>query len=276
MDKLMQFVQGMADVAINWAQQNYLSLIMAIVIFIVGKWVAKLLTKATIGILKRASFEDTLVNFLARIVKTVLILFVVVAALTQLGVQTTSLVALIGAAGLAVGLALKDSLQNFASGVMLIMFRPFKAGDYIEAAGTAGTVESIAIFSTLLKTPDNKEVTIPNGNIYGGTITNYSAKPTRRVDMMFGIGYDDDIKKAKDIMLKILQDDERVLKDPEPLVAVKELADSSVNFVVRPWVNAADYWSVFYDTHEQIKLAFDEQGISIPYPQMDVHLDKND
>jgi small conductance mechanosensitive channel len=276
MDKLMQFVQGMADVAINWAQQNYLSLIMAVVIFIVGKWVANLLTKATIGILNRASFEDTLVNFLARIVKTILILFVVVAALTQLGVQTTSLVALIGAAGLAVGLALKDSLQNFASGVMLIMFRPFKAGDYIEAAGTAGTVESIAIFSTLLKTPDNKEVTIPNGNIYGGTITNYSAKPTRRVDMIFGIGYDDDIKKAKDIMLKILQDDERVLKDPEPLVAVKELADSSVNFVVRPWVNAADYWSVFYDTHENIKLAFDEQGISIPFPQMDVHLDKSE
>jgi len=247
---------------------------MALLVFFIGKWIANLITKAVRTILTKAKVDPILVDFLSGIVKTVLILFVVVAALTQLGVATTSLVALIGAAGLAVGLALKDSLQNFASGVMLIMFKPFKAGDFVEAAGVTGVVEKIAIFSTIMRTGDNKEIIVPNGAIYGGTITNFSARPTRRVDMVFGIGYGDDIKKTKEVLARILAEDDRILKDPAPVIAVSELGDSSVNFIVRPWVNSADYWNVYWDTHEKVKLTFDEEGISIPFPQMDVHLDK--
>ena len=215
--------------------------------------------------------DEILVNFVASIIKTILLLFVVIAALDQLGVDTTSLIALLGAAGLAIGLALQGSLQNFAAGVMLIIFRPFKSGDFVEVAGTAGVVETISIFSSTLRTGDNREVIIPNGSIYGGTITNYSARATRRVDMVFGIGYDDDIKKAKQLMEQVVTADERVLAEPAPVIAVSELADSSVNFVVRPWVNTPDYWAVLWDLTEEIKLKFDAEGISIPYPQMDVH-----
>jgi small conductance mechanosensitive channel len=180
----------------------------------------------------------------------------------------------VGAAGLAVGLSLQDSLKNFAAGVMMIVFRPFKVGDFIEAGGTSGVVETINIFSTTMRTGDNREVIVPNGTIYGGTIVNYSARDTRRIDMTFGIGYEDDIRRAKDIMQRILEEDDRVLKDPEPTIGLSELADSSVDFVVRPWVKTADYWSVRFDLNERIKLAFDENGISIPFPQMHVHLDK--
>ncbi|NVK86970.1 MAG: mechanosensitive ion channel [Gammaproteobacteria bacterium] len=272
--EITKFLEGMIEVAITWVQQNYLSVVMALLVFFIGKWIAKLITKATRSILTKAKVDPILVDFLAGIVKTVLLVFVIIAALTQLGIATTSLVALIGAAGLAVGLALKDSLQNFASGVMLIMFKPFKAGDFIEAAGVTGVVEKIAIFSTIMRSGDNKEIIVPNGSIYGGTITNFSARPTRRVDMVFGIGYGDDIKKAKEVLSRILAEDERILEEPAPVVAVSALADSSVNFVVRPWVNSADYWNVYWDTHEKVKLTFDEEGISIPFPQMDVHLDK--
>ncbi|MEM9103780.1 MAG: mechanosensitive ion channel domain-containing protein [Pseudomonadota bacterium] len=264
----------MLQTAITWVQESYIAFILAIVIFIVGRLIARLFASALKRILIKSKVDAILVDFLTAIVRTVLILFVIVAALTQLGVETTSLVALIGAAGLAVGLALKDSLQNFASGVMLILFRPFANGDFIEAGGVSGSVEKIDIFSTTLKTPDNKKVIVPNGSIYGGTITNYSAQPTRRVDMVFGIGYGDDIKKAKDILHKVITDDKRVLSTPATTIAVSELADSSVNFVVRPWVNSSDYWGVFFDAHENVKLAFDEAGISIPFPQMDVHLNK--
>jgi len=222
-------------------------------------------------VLGKSKMDDILINFVASIFKTILLLFVVIAALDQLGVDTTSLIALLGAAGLAIGLALQSSLQNFASGVMLIIFRPFKAGDFVEVAGTAGVVETISIFSSTLRTGDNREIIIPNGSIYGGTITNYSARETRRVDMVFGIGYDDDIKKAKQMLDDIVNADERVLADPKPVIAVSELADSSVNFVVRPWVKTADYWAVLWDLTEEVKLKFDEAGISIPYPQMDVH-----
>lgn len=202
-------------------------------------------------------------------------IFIVIAALDQLGVNTTSMIALIGAAGLAIGLSLQGTLQNLASGIMLIVFRPFSDGDFIEAAGVSGVVENINIFTTTMRTGDNKEVIVPNGKIYGGTITNNSRRDTRRVDMVFGIGYDADLKKAKDILSKILEEDERVLKDPAPLVAVSALADSSVNFNVRPWCATSDYWKVYYDTHEKVKLTFDAEGISIPYPQMDVHLSKD-
>jgi small conductance mechanosensitive channel len=258
--------------AIPWG----INIVFAIAIFIVGRIVAKMIIKLLKRILHRAGMDDILINFISSIVNSALLLFIIIAALDQLGVDTTSLIALLGAAGLAIGLALQNSLQNFASGVMLIVFRPFKTGDFVDAGGTSGIVESISIFNTVMRTGDNCEVIVPNGAIYSGNIVNYSTRSTRRIDMVFGIGYDDDIKKAKDIMLDIINSDERILKDPEPLVAVAELADSSVNFNVRPWVKTADYWSVKFDLTEKIKLAFDENGISIPYPQMDLHIDKSE
>ena len=233
----------------------------------------------------KAGWDQILINFVSSIIYTLLLLVVVIASLNQLGVDTTSLIALIGAAGLAVGLALQGTLQNFAAGVMLIIFRPFKEGDFVEAGGSTGVVESITIFTTMMRTGDNKQIIVPNGQIYGGTITNYSTKPTRRIDMVFGIGYDDDIKKAKEILERIIAEDQRILSDPAPLVAVGELADSSVNFNgdrtaivnfnVRPWVNSGDYWPVYFDLNEKVKLTFDAEGISIPYPQMDLHMPKS-
>ena len=251
-----------------------INIVMAFVIFMVGKFIARILVNIAKKIMTKAKVDNILVNFIGSIISTVLLLFVVIASLDQLGVDTTSLIALIGAAGLAIGLALQGSLQNLASGVMLIVFRPFNDGDFIEAAGVIGVVESIGIFTTTMRSGDNREIIVPNGAIFGGTITNYSRRATRRVDMVFGIGYDDDIKIAKDILNRILDEDERILKDPAPVVAVAELADSSVNFNVRPWCATGDYWDVYFDTHEKVKLAFDAEGISIPYPQMDVHQHK--
>ncbi len=249
------------------------NIVMAVAIFVIGRWIAGVLLTVVDKMLKKAGMDDMLVSFVHSILNAMLLLFIVIASLDQLGVDTTSFIALIGAAGLAVGLALQGSLQNFASGVLLIVFRPFKVGHFIEAAGVSGVVEEIGIFSTRMKTGDNREIIVPNGAIYGGTITNNSARDTRRIDMVFGIGYDDDIRKAKEIMQSILDTDERVLKEPKPLIAVAELADSSVNFNVRPWVKSGNYWGVKFDVTEKIKLAFDDAGISIPYPQMDVHLD---
>ncbi|WP_196137349.1 mechanosensitive ion channel family protein [Aliikangiella sp. G2MR2-5] len=271
MELSQESIQQIID---NYVIPYGLNFLFALIIFIIGKWVVNAFTKLTKSLMKKASVDKILIDFISGIVHSLLLLFVIVAALGQLGVDTTSLVALIGAAGLAVGLSLQSSLQNFAAGVMLIVFRPFKNGDFVDVAGIAGVVEKITIFTTQLRTGDNKQMIVPNGKIYGDVITNYSAKETRRVDMIFGIGYDDDIKKAKTVLLDVLEKDDRILKDPAPLVAVSELADSSINFVVRPWVNSSDYWSVFYDTHENVKLAFDDANISIPYPQMDVHLDK--
>ena len=264
-------IQEMTDVyVIPWA----INITMALVIFIVGKLAIGIITSLVKKLMLKAKLDNILINFISSIIKTVLLLFVVIASLNQLGVNTTSLIALIGAAGLAIGLSLQSTLQNLAAGVMLVVFRPFKSGDFIDAGGVMGTVEKINIFNTVMRTGDNREIIVPNGSIYGGTITNYSARETRRVDMVFGIGYNDDLRKAKEIIKDLLDADERVLSDPEPLIAVAELADSSVNFNVRPWCKSADYWGVYFDTHENIKLAFDEAGISIPYPQMDVHMDK--
>ncbi len=260
----------LSDYAIPWG----ISIFFAAAIFIIGRMIAKGLVKLLRKVLKKSGMDHILVNFISSIVNSALLLFIIIAALDQLGVDTTSLIAILGAAGLAVGLALQNSLQNFAAGVMLIIFRPFKTGDFVEAGGTAGVVETITIFSTVMRTGDNREVIVPNGSIYNGTITNYSARDTRRIDMVFGIGYNDDIRKAKQIMQEILDADDRVLADPEPLIAVGELADSSVNFNVRPWVKSDDYWSTRFDLTEKIKLAFDDNGISIPFPQMDIHMDK--
>ncbi|WP_372597963.1 mechanosensitive ion channel family protein [Amphritea sp.] len=253
-----------------------INIALAAAIFIVGRMVTKVLVNLLGKALRKGKMEEILVNFISSIANILLLLVVIVASLDRLGVDTTSLIALVGAAGLAVGLALQGSLQNFAAGVMLIVFRPFKEGDFIEAAGVAGVVEHISIFNTIMRTGDNKEVIVPNGNIYSGVITNYSARDTRRVDMVFGIGYDDDLKKAKALLQEIVTSDERVLQDPAPVIAVSELADSSVNFVVRPWVKSGDYWAVKFDTTESVKLRFDQEGISIPYPQMDVHQYKHE
>jgi small conductance mechanosensitive channel len=252
------------------------NLVLALLIFLLGRWIARLLVRFSRKVMEKTGVEPLLMNFVASILGWVLTLFVIIAALDQLGVETTSLIALLGAAGLAVGLALKDTLQNFASGVLMILFKPFKVGDFIEAGGVAGVIEEIRMFSTIFRTGDNKELTVPNGKIFQDTIVNYSARPTRRIDLVVGIDYEADIRLAKQTLLEIVQADERVLKDPEPVVAVAELADSSVNLILRPWVNTADYAAVQWDTLEKIKLAFDEKGINIPYPQMHLHLSRSD
>jgi small conductance mechanosensitive channel len=253
-----------------------INIAMAILIYIVGKIVVKVLVNVLGKLMAKSKYDDMLIDFLKSIIGAILMLFVIIASLDQLGVDTTSLAAILAAAGLAIGLSLQGSLSNFAAGVMLLVFRPFKAGDFVEAGGASGTVKSVGIFTSMMTTPDNKEVIVPNGAIYGGNITNFSAKATRRVDMVFGIGYDDDLRKAKTILQEMINADPRVLADPAPKVAVSELGDSSVNFVVRPWANAADYWGLKFDFTEAVKLRFDEEGISIPYPQMDVHLHKED
>jgi small conductance mechanosensitive channel len=232
---------------------------LALVIFYLGRAVVAMVVGAVRKLLSSRGMDEILVGFLSSILRWVLLLFVIIAALSQLGINTTSLVALLGAAGLAIGLSLQSSLSNFASGVMLIIFRPFTKGDFVEAGGATGVVDNISIFTTTLTSTDNKEIIVPNGSILSNNITNYSARPTRRVDMVFGISYDDDIRKAKQMV-----------------IALGELADSSVNFLVRPWVKAEDYWGLLWDTTETVKLKFDEAGISIPYPQMDVHLDKGE
>jgi small conductance mechanosensitive channel len=245
---------------------------LALVIFFVGKMAVKIMTKLLRKGLERAKVDATLVSFLSNIAYGLAMAFVVIAALSQLGVQTASLAAIIAAAGLAVGLALQGSLSNFAAGVMLILFRPFKAGDFIDAAGTSGTVEEVSILTTILKTPDNVKIIAPNSQIFGGIITNYSANDTRRMDLTIGVSYSDDLDKVKEILERIIKEEERILAEPEPVVAVKEMADSSVNFAFRPWVKTSDFWPTQFDLIKKIKQTFDAEGISIPFPQRDVHL----
>ena len=251
-----------------------LSLVKAIVVFIVLRAVAKIILRVVVKVLQRGNTDEMLVGFARSIGNAFLMLIVTIASLNVLGVDTTSLIAVLASAGLAIGLALQDSMKNFASGILLLTFKPFDKGDYIEAGGTEGVVQTISLFSTVMLSFDNKEVIVPNGAIWGGVITNYNARDTRRVDMLFGIGYGDDIGRARKVIDDILSGDERILTDPAPWVAVSELADSSVNFIVRPWVKSGDFWQVKFDITERIKLAFDEGGISIPFPQMDVHMDK--
>ena len=248
------------------------NILTALVIFIVGRWVAKILRNVAKKVMAKNNVDPIIVGFTCNIAYIAMLAFVIIAALGRLGIQTTSFIAILGAAGLAIGLALQGSLANFAAGFLMVIFRPINVGDYIEGAGVAGTVEEIQIFTTTLVTPDNKTVIIPNANMTSDNIVNWSAKGIRRVDMVFGIGYDDDIDKARQIMEDVLAKDERILKDKPTQIAVVELADSSVNFVVRPWANVSDYWGVYLDAMENIKKAFDDQGISIPYPQQDVHL----
>lgn len=251
-----------------------LNIVIAIAVFVVGKYLAKVITKLVIKSMTKSGVDETLKHFLDSVIYGVLLIIVTLAALDKVGVQTTSFIAILGAVGLAIGLAFQSTLSNISAGVMIIIFRPIKIGHFVEAGGVAGVVEEINIFNTMMKTGDNKVIIVSNSNIIGGNIINYSLKETRRVDFVFGIGYDDDLKLAKQTLLDIVNADTRVLKDPEPMVVVSELADSSVNFTVRVWVKSADYWGVNFDTIEKVKLTFDEKGISIPYPQMDIHQDK--
>lgn len=274
---LLQSVANPADLSIAdrmlaaFAEYG-LNVVAAILILLVGLWLAKKLRVLSVAAMEKRGTDATLVGFLSSLGYAALVVFILIAAVGKLGVQTTSFVAVIGAAGLAVGLALQGSLSNFAAGVLLIVFKPFKAGDFIKAGGEAGTVVDVGILSTELKTPDNLKVIMPNSAIMGSAITNVSAHPTRRVDMTVGVGYSDDLNKAKEIMERLLAADDRVLQDPPVTIAVANLGDSSVDFVVRPWVKSSDYWGVKFDFTKAVKEAFDAEGISIPFPQRDVHV----
>jgi len=249
-----------------------LNLVVAIVIFVLGKWVARWAQKVFGKLLKSRQVDGVLVDFLGTIVYTLIIIAAVIAAVDTLGIPATSFLAILGAAGLAIGLALKDSLSNFASGVMLVLFRPFTKGDFIDAGGIMGTVDEIHLVSTILVTPDNKQIIVPNSVMYGSAITNFSAKETRRVDMVIGVGYDDDLKVAAGVLQKVCADNPKVLDTPETKVFINNLGDSSVDFVVRPWVKSEDYWTVLAEVLETAKTELEAAGCSIPFPQRDVHL----
>ncbi len=265
-----------SDLAIVYMSEYGLKVIAAIAIFFIGKWGVRKITSFTKTLMLKADVDLTLVEFLENVIYFALLIVIILASLNALGINTTSFLAVFGAASLAIGLALKDSLSNIGAAVLIIIFRPFRVGDFIDAAGASGTVEEINLFSTIMATPDNKTIMIPNSSVIGSNITNYSSKPTRRINLIFGIDYNDDLKLAKDILTRITQEDDRVLQDPAPFVAVSELADNSVNFVVRVWVKTEQYWDVHFDMIEKVKLAFDAEGISIPFPQMSIHIQKEE
>lgn len=252
--------------------QYGLNILAAVVIFFVGRWVAKRISGLVEALIHKSKLDKTLATFVKDLVYFGIMVFVIIAAVNKLGVETTSLVAIIGAAGLAVGLALQGSLSNFAAGVVLIILKPFRVGDFVEVAGVMGTVDQVKIFNTFLQTPDNKAVIIPNSSITGANIVNFSSVDKRRVDLVFGISYDDDMKAAKNALQSVVQKHPKVLKDPAPTIAVSELGDSSVNLVCRPWCKPEDYWDVRFAIVEQGKLALEAAGITIPFPQRDVHM----
>ena len=256
------------DLATDWG----IKVLAALAIFIIGRWIAKGIRRGVRRMMEKGGADPIIIGFVGSIVYIALLAFVVIAALGQLGIQTTSFIAILGAAGLAVGLALQGSLSNFAAGFLMIIFRPFKVGDFVEAAGVAGVVKDMQIFTTTMKTGDNKTIIIPNAKISGDNIINYSAEENRRVDMTIGVAYDADLSKVRDVLNDIISKEERILPDPAPQVAVAELADSSVNFIVRVWTKTGDYWGVKFDATETIKNRFDEAGIGIPFPQRDIHI----
>ncbi len=264
--------QLMQDKGIDLGIDLGIKVATALAIFLIGKFFIRILVNAIGRLMQSQDVDKTLERFICNLVRMALMVVVVIAAIGALGVETTSFIAIFGAAGLAVGLALQGSLSNFASGVLIVLFRPYRVGDWVEAAGIAGSVEQVQILTTILKTGDNKQIIVPNSQIMDSIITNYSANETRRVDMVVGVGYDDDIDKVRKTLEELIAAEERILPEPAPTIAVSALADSSVNFVVRPWVNTADYWGVMFDMTEAIKKRFDQEGISFPYPQQDVHL----
>ena len=254
--------------------QYGVNIISALLILFIGNMIVKGIANGVARMLRKKDMDNAVVEFLHSLVRYLLFVIVLIAALGRVGVQTASVVAVIGAAGLAVGLALQGSLSNFAAGVLIVAFRPFKSGDFVEIGGVSGSVESIQVFQTILKTPDNKMVVVPNGAVIGGPITNYSRHQTRRIDYVIGVSYKSDLKQTKAVLERVVAAEERVLKDPAPTIGVVALADSSVNFVVRPWVKTSDYWGVYFDLLQAIKEELDKEGIEIPFPQMDVHLNK--
>ena len=249
-----------------------LNLLLALIIIGIGAWISKIIRKGIQRALSARNLEPTIISFVGNVVYIAIMAFVILAALERVGFKTTGFAAVIAAAGLAIGLALQGSLSNFAAGFLIILFRPFKKGDYVEAAGTAGIVEEIHIFTSVFRTPDNKKIIIPNSKITADNITNYSAMATRRVDWVFGVSYEDDIDKVKAAIRKVIEGDERIHKEPAPAIVLSAMADSSVNFTTRGWVDAPNYWPVFFDVNEKIKKTFDAEGITIPFPQRDVHL----
>ncbi|ARP37258.1 small-conductance mechanosensitive channel MscS [Vibrio syngnathi] len=265
-----QWLTNNSDLFIQYG----VNIISALIILFIGNLIVKAVANSVSKVLQKKKMDRAVVEFVHGLVRYLLFVIVLIAALGRLGVQTASVVAVIGAAGLAVGLALQGSLSNFAAGVLIVAFRPFKSGDYVEIGGVAGSVDSIQIFQTVLTTPDNKMVVVPNGSVIGSPITNYSRHDTRRIDLMIGVSYNADLQKTKALLTKICESDERVLKEPGVKVGVHTLADSSVNFVVRPWVSTADYWNVYFDLMQAIKEGLDNEGIEIPFPQMDVHMNK--
>lgn len=256
----------------EWIITNGPNVIAAILIVVLGRWLVKWTAHLVKKALNKTGMDETLVRFLEKLLYYTLLIAVLIAAADQVGIETTSFLAILGAAGLAVGLALKDSLSNFASGVMLILFHPFRVGDAVTAGGVSGSVERIEIFNTIINTWDNQKIIVPNSKITADVITNINANPTRRIDLVIGISYDDDVQEAKSILQDLVQADSRILAEPAPKIALAEFADSSVNFVVRPWVKTTEYWDVRFDLLDRIKKTFDERSITIPYPQRDVHL----
>lgn len=249
-------------------------LVGAIITLLIGLWIIKILQKAVVKAFDKREMEPSLKGFLKSMIGMLLKILLIVSVVGMLGVEMTSFIAILGAAGLAVGMALSGTLQNFAGGVMILLFKPFKVGDFISAQGHMGSVNEIQIFNTILKTPDNKTIIIPNGGLSTSSMTNFSTEPRRRVDFVFGIGYGDDVDKAKKVLLDLINQDSRILKDPEPFVAVTELGDSSVNIVVRVWAEAANYWGIYFSLNENVYKTFDKEGLNIPFPQMDVHIQK--
>ncbi|WP_010663704.1 mechanosensitive ion channel family protein [Marinilabilia salmonicolor] len=256
------------DIALKYGGQ----LLLAILTLVIGLWVISKIVKGMKKMFEAKGFDASLQSFLISLTGIVLKIMLVISVVTMLGVEMTSFVAILAAAGLAIGMALSGTLQNFAGGVMILIFRPFKVGDYITSEGHSGTVKEIQIFHTILNTPDKKTIILPNGPVSNGSTVNYSTEPVRRVDFTFGIGYNDDIDKAKEVIMSVIEKDERILKDPEPFIGVINLGESSVDLVTRVWANAADYWGIFFDMQETVKKEFDRQGVSIPFPQRDVHL----
>ena len=250
------------------------NIVIALLIFYVGRIAISLIVRGLRKLMQKQEVDKTLETFVCNLVRVALLVVVIIAAISALGIETTSFIAIFGAAGLAVGLALQGSLSNFAAGVLIVLFRPYRVGDFVEAAGISGTVEQVQILTTVLTTPDNKQIIVPNSQIMNSIITNFSAKATRRVDMVVGVGYSDDLDLVRKTLEELVAADDRILADPACKIAVSELADSSVNFILRPWVNAADYWGVKFELTEAIKKRFDQEGISIPFPQQDVHLHK--
>lgn len=268
-------VSKYSDMAITYASEYGMKIVATFLIFIIGKWAVNKITTLIKNVMEKAKIDKTLSEFAESLIYFVLFLMVILASLNALGINTTSFIAVFGAASLAVGLALQGSLANIGAAVLIIVFRPFKVGDFIEAGGASGTVSDVNLFSTIISPVDNRTIIVPNAAVIGGNITNFSNKPQRRVDHVFGIGYDDDLKLAKTVLMEIMQEDERILKEPAPFVAVSELGDNSVKLLTRAWVDTPNYWNVHFEMLEKVKLTFDEKGLSFPYPQMDIHSDKN-